>query len=645
VIRVLLVSLMIVLWAVPSPAQSQPKPRPKPQQIQPPQPQVHGLGSYHERQLLQIDQLIRLGYHSRAHALLEELAEMGAPAAEVRRRRIRIALAVGEHQQAVDLSREALITEPAAAELWRQLATGLLALGEDAEARQALDSYLRHVPEPKAGFATAVDVLRAGGDCRHAAALVDSARAVLGDPVFLSRPKALCLLRLDRPEEAAREARLDLLASPYNLALLRRDLLAEDAPPLVPAFGDELERLAAAPDARPEVALLAANVALIRGRRDEAWHLVEPRLAGGDAARSALHNGETLARELPLLIDGREQAATTDYLLTLLPWLGQHPQFDMRLRQKALDSLAEVCVFALDHDLLGAEPTQAVARFGEVLEVVRQGHPESVHLYAAQIELARFTRDRLRDPRAAAGRLEHLLMDLDLPLEGVALARLELGESYLAARDTSRARQVLTALGRDTEFRAPAGHAHFLLARLDLAEGHFATARDRFAAVALDNPVAPYANDALELGLVVAEELLNPTGGPDLLRRYSWAVWWELAAEPDSQRVALQRYLARATVQADLGEPQPLIERARLELAHLERAAGRTDEALDQLQRIVLDQPDGRHAARALALRGEILAEDRHDAVAARREYERLLTQYPDYLFATEIRLRLRELP
>ena len=59
----------------------------------------------------------------------------------------------------------------------------------------------------------------------------------------------------------------------------------------------------------------------------------------------------------------------------------------------------------------------------------------------------------------------------------------------------------------------------------------------------------------------------------------------------------------------------------------------------------MLDQPAGRHAPRALALRGEILAEDRHDAVAARREYERLLTQYPDYLFATEIRLRLRELP
>jgi tetratricopeptide (TPR) repeat protein len=184
-----------------------------------------------------------------------------------------------------------------------------------------------------------------------------------------------------------------------------------------------------------------------------------------------------------------------------------------------------------------------------------------------------------------------------------------------------------------------------MLAKLDLAEGHFATARDRFAAVALDNPVAPYANDALELGLVVAEELQNPTGGPDMLQRYARAVWYEIVAEPDSQRIALLQYIDRAALQVDLKEKQTLLERARFELARLERAFGRLDAALVQLDRIVADQPDGRLAARSLALRGEIYADDRVDATAARREYERLLVQYPDYLFATEIRQRLRDLP
>jgi len=639
-IRNLMVPALLVLatsllaQAPPQPVPMRPSPHPR-----------TGMEGYFGRQLDHIDQLIRLGYNSRAHALLEELSRSGAPADAVRRRRIRIALAAGEPDQAATLCREALQENPDDAGLWRQLATALVALGESAEARQALDRFLALAKEPKGGFASATDILRDGGDHAGAVALIDSARTVLGDPVFLASPRALCLLQLDRPEDAAREVRNDLRASPFNLQLLRRDLLGADAPPLSSEFSDELVDLADDGDAGTELALLAANVELVRGRGEAALELVEPRLDDPTAARAVLHNAGTLARELPLLQDDREQVAVVDYLLVVLPRVATNPGLPVRQQQRALESLAETCGFALEQDLLAADPTAAAARFAALLEQVRRGYPESEYLYAAQIQLARYTRVRLHDPEAAAARLEHLLLDLDLPIEGVALARLALGESYLAAADTIRARQVLTALGRDTEFRAPAGHAHFMLARLDLASGYFVTARNRFAAVALDNPAAPYANDALELGLVVAEELQNPTGGPDLLARYARAVWWELTAQPDSQKVALLRYIDRASLQADLKEKQTLLERARFELADLERADGRFDAALAQLERIVSDQPDGRLAAPALARRGTIYSEDRLDAVAARREYERLLVQYPDYLFATEIRQRLRDLP
>ncbi len=600
---------------------------------------------YYDRQLAQIDQLIRLGYHSRAHALLEELAKAGASEELVRRRRITIALAVGELDRAVGLAREAIDADGTDPALWRELATGLARRGDRTEAREALDRFLTLTSQRGGGgFATAVDILRTAEDHAGAVALVDSARTVLGEPEFLARPRALSLLALDRPEEAAREAASDLRASPFNLQLLRRDLLAEDAPELPADFGDALLDLADQRGVRAEVAILAANVALERGRPGKALALVEPRLTAADAARAALHNGGTLSRELPLVAGERQQQAVVDYLVAILPQLAEHPHLTTRLHQRALEHLADTCVFALENDRLGRDPAAAADRFGELLGLVRQRHPESPQLYAGQIALARYERDRLRRPLRAAERLERMLLDLDLPLEGVALARLALGESYVAARDTARARQVLTALGRDPEFRAPAGHAHFLLARLDLAQGHLGTARDRFAAVALDNPAAPYANDALEMGLVVAEELMNPTGGPDLLLRYAQAVWWDLAAEPDSQRVALERYLARASVEVDLQEKQPLLERARMELARLERQRGRIDAALAQLERIVGDQPDGRLAPAALALRGEILATDRADAAAARREYERLLVQYPDYLFVNEIRQRLREL-
>jgi tetratricopeptide (TPR) repeat protein len=276
--------------------------------------------------------------------------------------------------------------------------------------------------------------------------------------------------------------------------------------------------------------------------------------------------------------------------------------------------------------------------------VVRERYPQSPYLYSAQIRLARYTRDELHEPLRAAARLERLLTDLDLPLEGVALARLILGECYLAAGDTARGRLVLTRLGRDSEFREAAGHAHYHLARLDLAGGHYATARDRFATVALDNPAASYANDALELGLLIAEELDNPTGGPALLDLYAPTVLYELTAQPDSQRAALERFVAVAPSRVDLEEPQHLLEWARLELAELYRADGRTAAALEQLERIVLDHPDGRFAPEALARQGEILRAAGDDQ-AARAVLERLLLQYPDYLFSDDVRAELKGLP
>ncbi|MEZ4387802.1 MAG: hypothetical protein R3D98_09530 [Candidatus Krumholzibacteriia bacterium] len=634
--RVLLVPLLILL-AAGAVAQ------------QPRLPQGHPLpqrpGGVYESQLQQVDQLIRLDQLSRANALLEQLAEVGAPAADLRKRRIRIALGIGEPAQARDLCREALAEGAADPEIWRHLVSADLALGDTDGARQAIDEFLRRVDDPRVGFATAVDLTAAARRPQLTVALIDSARVLLGDTALLARPRAVHLLALGRADEAAREVAVDLVASPYNLPFLRRDLLGEGAPSLPPAFERALRGLAAAPGALPELAILAANVQIARGDAGGARDLVLSHLGGREAVRAALANAGVLTTELPVLADGPERTAQVDYLLDVLPACARAAGLTPRQRQQALDNLAGACMFALQNRLLADDPRQAAARFGELLEQVRQGDPESSELYAAQIELARFTREQLHDPAGAAARLETLLQDLDLPLEGVALARLALGESYLAARDTSRARQVLTALGRDRDFRAPAGRAHYLLARLDLAEGHIGTARDRFAAVALDNPSAPYANEALGLGLVIAEELQNPTGGPDLLLRYARAVWFELVDEPDSQRVALHDYLERAEVQVDPTAPQPLLELARFELAGLERAAGRYDHALAQLDRIVTEQPAGRLAARSLALRGEILADDRLDTAAARREYERLLTQYPDYLFAGEIRQRLRDLP
>lgn len=598
--------------------------------------------------LAEIDKLLTLGQTSRAAALLAELGRDEVPRQELLPRELQVAQQQGEHAVAARLCREGLALQPGNARWLRELARELIALGEVPAGRAVVDSFVAVSPDSRSGLLVAVDLWRRGGLPQEALALVDAARRRLGEPRLLARPRAAALVELGRYEEGAEELAADARANLLNLPLLRTDLLELAATPeRARPLADHLRRLGAAagPQEGAGAALLGATLELRLGRPDTAAAAVAPLVAHREAAASLLQLCAGLVREVPLLEDAGSQASTSRFLLEALERLATAPALPAGYRPRVLELLAQAAEDALDAGALSGDPEDATARLRRVLGLVAAGSPGSSHLYAAEIRLAQYTRDVLRRPQEAASRLERLLADLSLPLPGVALARLELGRCHFAAGDTARARQVLTRLARGADDRAAAGSAHFLLAKLDLAEGHWETARDRFASVALDNPMADYANDALELGLVIAQELENPVGGPEQLARYARGVYFALTAQPDSQAAALAGLLAGGDAAAASGDrPQHLREEARFELAQLLLRLGRPEEALAQCGRLLLDHPDGRRPADALALSARIRAAA-GDTAAARADLERLLLQYPDYLFADDVRERLRQWP
>ncbi|MCB1182499.1 tetratricopeptide repeat protein [bacterium] len=597
------------------------------------------------RRLIELDRLLTLGNLGRAAGLIDELAQHSGLERELLSRRIRLAQLQGDHALAVALGREAVAAAPDDPALWRGLGASLLAAGEPDSARVALDRFMVLNRNTRSAAIVGMDLMLENGYPGLAVGLIDSMRGVLSEPRFLGRQRALGLLALGRQKEAAAEVSDELRANPYNYALVRTELLEGPYRPADHgAFRAELMAKAGDPAARGGEALLVANLDLVAGRVDEALALVTPLTAQPALTMVLLQNCLTLSRELKLLTDPVQVQATVDFLLPVLENLARQPGSDLVIRRRAADYLAEVCGTALELDGLGDDPAAGAERFSRTLAIVREVNPGSEHLYSSRIRLADYTRDRLRDPAGAARQLEGMLLDLDLPTEGLALVRLTLGECYLAAGDTARGRTVLTRLGRDPEFREAGGHAHYHLARLDLAEGHFATARDRFAVIALDSPGAAYANDALELGLIIAEEMENPSGGPEILGLYAPAVYADLTAHPDARVTALERFLGEAERRLDLTAPQHLYERAAFELADAYAAHGRDDEALALLQRLALEHPDGRYAARALQRRGELLQEAGR-AAAARTVWEQLLAQYPDYLFIDDVREELRALP
>lgn len=597
------------------------------------------------RRLVELDQLLNLGSVGRAEALLKELQQHGRLRPELVSRRIRLAQLQDRHAEAVDQCRRALVAQPLVPGLWRSLAESLLAVDRPDSARLAVDRFLATSPNLRSAAVVGVDLLGAAGRHEAAGALIDSLRGVLADPRFLARQRALGLLARGRPDEAADEVAAELAANPFNLGLLRNELLEGPFRPRDHArFVERLQERAAGGVGGAAAVLLAGNLRLAGGDGAGAVALVRPLLAGRAAALTVLQNTATLARELEMLPETAPLQPLSDYLLEILDGLLAAPALEAGLQRRAAETLAEVCRQALARGTLGADPQAAVDRFAARFERLRELLPGSESLYSAQIQLAAYTRDVLREPAAAARRLEHLLLDLNLPNEGVAVVRLTLGECYLAAGDTARGRVVLTRLGRDADFHQAAGHAHYHLARLDLAEGHFATARDRFAVVAMDNPAAGYANDALDLGLAIAEELDNPSGGPAILELYAVSVYHDLTAAPERRLAALESFVREAEARLDLAEPQHLLERARYELAGLYADAGRLDEAVDELARLTLEHPQGRYAAAALARRGELLLAA-GAADAARESWRQLLIQYPDYLFVDDVRDDLRALP
>jgi len=593
---------------------------------------------WHSR-LLEVDQLIRLQNYGRAATMLEEAEKLGAPRAETLPRLVALAEGTGDAARTADLCREGLQERPGQLRLLRALAGAEMERGRLPEARAALADLFAASPNRASSVAEAVGLWRAHGHPAEALALCDSLRAAQGDARVFQRQRAACLLELDRVEEGVGEAAGELAANPLNLPLVRDGLL--DLLPTRPQRERAVAALARSDAGVPAARLLRAELLLRLGRAGDAATATADLADDPAAAQVLLHAATILAKELPLETEPAARRPVADWLLATLEKLSGSAAVPRGQQLKVLDLLAGVCEDVLALDAPDADRADAARRLDAVLELVRARSPGSSRLYSARIRLAAYTRDVLGRPAEAAASLERLLVDLDLPLQGVALARPALGETYFAARDTARARTVLTRLGRSPQSRDAAVRAHYLLALLDFAQGGWETARDRLASVALDGNDSDVANDALDLGLLIAEELMQPTGGPSRLAAYAPAVGAALVRDEAARLAALQAFVRDFAGEADQDR---LLDRVRLELAEALLRAGDADGAAAQCRLVSTDHPSGPLAPRALLREGAALVAAGR-AQDGRAAWERLLLQYPDALEAEDARLELRRSP
>jgi tetratricopeptide (TPR) repeat protein len=629
--------LLLLLLAMPVVAQN--TPRPHDQQSLPAPTELR---QDWRTRLSQIRSLIQMGSLGRAITMLDQLEKSGVPKHQALPLRIAIAEAAEKPDQVVELARNGLQDRPGAIRLLRPLALALMATDQPDSAQIVVSTYIARSPNKITAVRQMIQAWREAGHPDRGLSLCDSLREAQGHDVILRRARARCLLALGDVEAGVDEILAEVAQNPLNMPLVRADLLdgLSDEGAIDRAIHqireNESHRVIVA------VALLEVDLRLRVGDDQNAVRAVAPLLSNSGAVRDILKHVALHVREVPLVTDVKQQEASWRWLLEVLEELTSSEAVPVGQRLRVLDLLATVAESALVAGYLDQDPKRAMQRVDEVLAKVRAGSPGSTRLYSAQVLLARHTRDVLKDPAAAAQRLERLLLNLELPIKGIALCRLELGLSHMAAGDTARARTVLTRLGRGARFREAAGHAHYHLARLDLAQGNWDTARERLSAVALENAQADYANDALELAVLVAEEQARPNSDSTLLEAYSVCMREELLGDEDSLLQAYEGFVQ--SLEPITLRESPVAARARLELAELDFLAGRFARGLSLCAAVAVDQPDGPFAAKALFRQGDILFSI-GDVDKARHVWERLLIQYPVTLEAEDARQLIRTLP
>jgi len=271
--------------------------------------------------------------------------------------------------------------------------------------------------------------------------------------------------------------------------------------------------------------------------------------------------------------------------------------------------------------------------------------------YQSAIDSAATARSDTPDAYATVWmRLSELALDVRNDLDAARAAHAALAQfrgheaerTLLAGRialrtdDIEAARAHFDSLAQSDAQSAPHRTAQHLLTLLDLHDGQPDRARER-----LDALLSDFSHEAANEAVALQAALRHFTG-------------------PDSTTAALQEYArgmlrerqhrwaAADSVYATLSDEMaqhPLAERARYRRARLAAHLDSPAASAEALRRFATQYPRHPWADRALFHAARLLQHAEDDPGTARNVYMRLLDEYPDSIFASQARTRVRALP
>ena len=211
-------------------------------------------------------------------------------------------------------------------------------------------------------------------------------------------------------------------------------------------------------------------------------------------------------------------------------------------------------------------------------------------------------------------------------------ALLAIPSCYLRQGNLAQAREEFITLREKNLDRDRLEEVEYNLALILFFEQKVDSARTAFNKLLVDYPRGFYINDAVRL-LFTIEQAQNAT---DALADFSKALLYEHRRMPDSSAVRLKVIAAR--------EDAALADLALFKLAGIELSMADSAAAEGYLDTLIDRFPDSYYLPLGMKQKADILMADPDQTDMARDIYRRLLEEYPNYPFISEVRQRLREL-
>lgn len=250
-------------------------------------------------------------------------------------------------------------------------------------------------------------------------------------------------------------------------------------------------------------------------------------------------------------------------------------------------------------------------------------------------QLANLQAYYLQKPIEAAASLENLLDQSGLPPSTVGPAKLELGDIYIVTGEVWEAALIYGQVEKQFANEPAGQEAKFKNARLSFFQGDLMWAKAQLDVLKASTSQL-YANDALNLRLLISDNLQNETDS-NALRTYARADMLIFKNQHDKALLTLDSI-------SMLYPSNSLADDVLMAKAKIFSKQNNISETSNQLSKIIKDYSFDLWADDALFMLAELYETALNDPLKAKELYQKLISDFPGSLYVIEARKRFRTL-